>query len=106
MNEGGPGAKANPTRPMIALRTRPSIGPSANLAQAGAADLSRGNRGGAGAFAFGRLTRLNSVLNRLSFGQIVKSLIGHGRVMKEDILSGISLNESKSLVVNQFLDLT
>jgi hypothetical protein len=66
--------------------------------------LGRGHGSGAGALATG-LALLDLVFDLLSFGQIVKALVGHGGVVKEDVLSGISLNESEALVMHEFLNL-
>jgi hypothetical protein len=69
------------------------------------AGLGRGDRRGAGAFAAGGLARLDLVLDLLAFGQIIEALIGHGRVVKEDVLSSVRLDEPKTLVMHKLLDL-
>ncbi len=61
--------------------------------------LSWGHGGGARAFATG-LALLDFVFDLLPFRQIVKALVGHRGVVKEDVLSGFRLDESESFVVD------
>ena len=67
---------------------------------------SRDDRRRPGAFSSVRLPFFNRVFDTLTLGQIVERLVGHGRMMEEDVLSAFGLNETETLLRYQLFDLT
>jgi hypothetical protein len=64
------------------------------------------HRGRTRTFAPWRLSLLDRVLHRLSFGELVEAVIGDDRVVEKHILSAIGLNEPKSFILDELFDLS
>ncbi len=84
------GQEPSPARSRFAVAIAIAYADARHL-DAGARYLGRGHGSGARAFSFRRLPLFDGVFDLLTFGQIIKTTVGDGRMVKENILTAIRL---------------